>query len=152
MILNRVEGKPAVYNSATQQANLSSTLNRHAYRDLLTGIFIPVNKSLKQIDNSCQHRVAVKWVVVALILLDATQTYIAVGYLGAHENVLFFVNQNPLAIWLVAAVKVVATLYVDKMRRIYAWAGYILPAAVFSHLFAVANNTYWLILYLLHLF
>ena len=40
-----------------------------------------------------------------------------------------------------------AILYVDRMRRIYAWARYILLAAVFSHLFAVANNTYRLILY-----
>jgi len=45
-----------------------------------------------------------------------------------------------------------AMLYVDRMRRIYAWARYILPAAVFLHLLAVANNTYWLILYLLHLY
>ena len=92
-----------------------------------------------------------KRALAALILLDAAQTHIAVGYLGAQEVLLSFVNQFPPAIWLVAAVKMLAVLYVDRMRRIYAWARYILLAATFSHLFAVANNTYWLIMYLLYL-
>ena len=93
-----------------------------------------------------------KWALVALILLDAAQTHIAVGYLGAQEVLLSFVNQIPPAIWLVAAVKMLAVLYVDRVAKKLTWARYILPAAVFSHLFAVANNTYWLILYLLHLY
>jgi hypothetical protein len=91
----------------------------------------------------------VKRVVVALILLDAAQTHIGVGYLGVQEALLFFVNQFPPVIWLVAAVKIHAMLYVDRMRRIYPRARYILLVAVFFHLFAVANNTYWLITYLL---
>jgi len=93
----------------------------------------------------------VKWVLAALILLDAAQTHIAVGYLGAQEVLLSFVNQFPPAIWLVAAVKMFAMLYVDRAARKLTWARYVLLAAVFTHLFAVANNTYWLITYLLHL-
>jgi len=88
--------------------------------------------------------------LAALILLDAAQTYIAVGYLGAAQEVLlFFVNQFPPAIWLVAAVKILAVLYADRVAMKVTWIRYILLAAVFSHLFAVANNTYWLITYLL---
>ena len=92
-----------------------------------------------------------KWVLAALILLDAAQTHIAVGYLGAQEVLLSFVNQFLPAIWLVAAVKMFAMLYVDRAARKLTWARYVLLAAVFTHLFAVANNTYWLITYLLHL-
>ncbi len=91
-----------------------------------------------------------KWAAVGLILLDAAMTYIAVGYLGAHEVVLVFVNQIPSAIWLIAAAKVLAVLYIDKMTRRYTWAKYIISTAVFSHLLAVANNICWLTLYLLY--
>lgn len=80
-----------------------------------------------------------------MILLDAGLTHIAVGYLGAYEVVLFFVNQIPPAIWLVAAGKVLGVMYIDKKMKKYSWVKYGLLAIIFSHLFAVANNTYWLL-------
>lgn len=87
---------------------------------------------------------------MALILLDATLTYVAVGFLGAHEIVLTFVNQIPEAVWPVAAAKVLAALYLDKISKMYRWARRVLSAAAYAHLLAFANNMCWLFAYLLH--
>jgi hypothetical protein len=91
----------------------------------------------------------VKRAVTALILLDALLTYVAVGFLGMREMVLVFVNQIPSAIWIVAAVKVLAAFYVDKMSKKYELARHILSVAAFTHLIAFTNNMCWLFVYLL---
>jgi hypothetical protein len=92
----------------------------------------------------------VKWALVALILLDAVLTYVAVGFLGVREIVLTFVNQIPPAVWLAAAVKVSAVFYVDKTAKRYTWARHILSAAAALHLIAFAINMCQLFTYLLY--
>jgi hypothetical protein len=91
----------------------------------------------------------VKWALIVLILLDAVLTYVAVGFLGAREMVLIFVNEFPLAVWPVAAIKVLAVFYVDKTSKRYMWVKHILSAAAASHLIAFANNMCWFV-YLLY--
>ncbi len=75
-----------------------------------------------------------KGALIALILIDAVLTYAAVVFLGACEILLVFINQVPPAAWAVAAVKVLAVFYVDKMAKKYALAKHILSAAATSHL------------------
>ncbi len=87
-----------------------------------------------------------KWVLISLILTDATLTYAAVGHLGAREFVLTFVNQAPILMWPVALAKVLIVLYFVKMMRKYRWIEYVLHLAIFTHAVAVINNTYWLLL------
>jgi len=86
-----------------------------------------------------------KWIAISLILLDAVLTYVAVGYLGAHEVVLVFVNQIPPLMWLVAFLKISGVMYlIEKMKK-YAWIRYGLLLIIFMHSLAVVNNVYWLI-------
>ncbi len=86
-----------------------------------------------------------KRLLTSLILIDAAQTYIAVGHLGAREFMLWFVNQEPLLIWLVAFVKVLAVLYLVKYMNRYRWIEYVLHAAIFTHAVIIISNTYWLL-------
>jgi len=88
---------------------------------------------------------------VVLILLDAALTCVGVGYLGAREVVLAFVNQNPALMWPVAFAKVLAVLYLAEKAEKYAWVEYILHLNIFTHAVAVVNNMYWILLRLLFL-
>lgn len=83
--------------------------------------------------------------VVALIMLDALLTYVAVGHLGAHEAVLWFVNHVPMSMWLVALAKVMGVLYLLRKAKKYAWIKYGLLVILVMHTAAIVNNIYWLL-------
>lgn len=58
-------------------------------------------------------------ILALLIYLDALLTYIAVGHLGAVEVTIPFLNRNPNAVWIVAALKSAGVLYLALRRRRY---------------------------------
>jgi len=129
-----------------EQATLTGmSLQGFLYRDVYPCWVIPVGIGSTF---SCCLRFIMKMlvaVVILLIMLDATLTYLAVGHLGAHEAVLLFVNQVPALMWLVAFVKVLGVLYLVEKAKKYAWIKYGLLFIIVMHAAAVVNDVYWLL-------